>query len=882
MSYKRELLMLGVPELDTRAFVRDGGGNIKPQTGGGSAPAQPSSTTQNVVNVPEYIRPYVESTLGRAQALTTGAQYQPYDPSQRFAEATPMQQQSYDAAAQLGPSQQLGQATGAAQQAITQAGTAGVDASNLMNTALGYGGAAAGLGAQYNQAATDAGTVGSFMSPYMQNVVDIQKQEAIRDYQKQVPELQAAATRAGAYGGSRQAIMQAEGQRNLMQNLGDIQGRGQQAAYEQALQSMQFGSQMGLQGLQTGLQGVGQGINAAQLGLQGAGTMLQGAGTLGQLGQTEFGQRTGTIELQNALGTQQQQQQQQLKDFDYQQYLDELNFPYTQLAFMSDMTRGLPVSQSAQTVYQQQPSSNAQLLGAGLQAFGYLNRAQGGKIDKPVRRYAEGGTVSGAAFDDMTPDESAATIASMSDQQLAAYARTVKDAVTLSLIQAEQRKRQNMRAPQGQIPMSTVAQDTAAAGIGAMLPQGAMQSQAASPVPSGGIAAFADGGVVMGGYKLPYDPRPQGTNVPEAIREWWRGTSQSAPAAPAGVNDYVEALRRGAPAPGSMAPPAQPTEVGPSMPPSDTAPTVGAAPAGPSTPPPQTPPRAEPAVQSDGRPAPAPAQPAPAPAPVPAAQAGSFDDYVKGLETVIGTNEAEAEYTKAMRQGLDDRQARIAAMEKRGQMDALIAAGVAMMNSPTMADALAKGSAAGFQALKQAEDAQADLQAGYEEAKDAQTKYELALKRDDRKTATDMYTKYQAIEQANLDRAQRLQIAQAELGVRREQIAATLASGRGVDELNRYNKVSTILKREFPNIDEARQRIAMAPNGKPLDADVKMINAYKQRELDLLKQANLGDWGADRSQSKWTPGQVYEDGNGNKARFSGYDAQGNERWDELE
>ena len=73
-----------------------------------------------------------------------------------------------------------------------------------------------------------------YMSPYQQQVVEQQKQEAIRDYQKQQPGQSAAAFQAGAGRGTRSALLQAEAQRNLQNQLGDIQAKGSQAAFENA------------------------------------------------------------------------------------------------------------------------------------------------------------------------------------------------------------------------------------------------------------------------------------------------------------------------------------------------------------------------------------------------------------------------------------------------------------------------------------------------------------------------------------------------------------------------------------------------------------------------------------------------------------------------
>jgi hypothetical protein len=77
----------------------------------------------------------------------------------------------------------------------------------------------------------DQGTAASYMSPYQQNVTDIQKREADRAYKQQANELNAQAVKSGAFGGSRQAIQQAEAARNQNMLLNDIQAKGSQDAY---------------------------------------------------------------------------------------------------------------------------------------------------------------------------------------------------------------------------------------------------------------------------------------------------------------------------------------------------------------------------------------------------------------------------------------------------------------------------------------------------------------------------------------------------------------------------------------------------------------------------------------------------------------------------
>jgi hypothetical protein len=157
----------------------------------------------------------------------------------------------------------------------------------------GYGGRGAlaaeqgfGAGEQFARQATDPYATQAYMSPYMQNVVDFQKQSALRDFQIAQPMRQAQAVGAGAFGGSRQAIVDAEAQRNLNTQLQGIQATGTQKAFEDAQRQQQFGAQLGLQGLQAGYGGLGLGMQGAGVGISGLGTALQGQqGRMQGLGQ---------------------------------------------------------------------------------------------------------------------------------------------------------------------------------------------------------------------------------------------------------------------------------------------------------------------------------------------------------------------------------------------------------------------------------------------------------------------------------------------------------------------------------------------------------------------------------------------------------------------
>lgn len=445
------------------------------------------------------IAPYAEQLLGSAAGSifqyqtdpTTGqvatdasgmpiiSGFQPYQQYQgeRFAQFTPMQQQAFEGAATMTSAPQL-------QDATAMAGLAGLGA---LNTSYTYAPVmsqytapeaykptqftAPGVSTrdlqQYQMAPAERvrtqsfarpGAAESFMSPYMQNVVNEQQQAAQREADIQKQTLGAQFAQAGAYGGGRFGVQQARMAEALARQKGDIQAQGLQQAYQQAQQQFNAEQQARLQaqmanqqaGLATGQQnlaallgvqqfgaqqdiqaqlanqqaamqaqqlaeqsqqyGYGQAaqanalgaqygqaaaqLNAQQgqfgagLGLQGLQTALQSAQGLGQLGQTAYTQEMGINALQNQYGTQQQQQIQNILGSQYQDFLNYQNYPYKQLGFMSDILRGVPLTQTGSSLYQAPPSTTSQLAGLGTAAIGASKLglfAKGGSVkDTPA------------------------------------------------------------------------------------------------------------------------------------------------------------------------------------------------------------------------------------------------------------------------------------------------------------------------------------------------------------------------------------------------------------------------------------------------------------------------------------------------------------------
>ena len=405
MSYsRRQLEALGEPLGESVTRVKPGG-----RIYGGGDSAAPTSMTQTSLTYGEEFQPFAKELMKRAGALAS----QPYERYQynRIAGFDPMQLQAQQAAANMRVSPYLGQAGGIAGNVANRAMNINYTPAQFREERVAAERAAAERATTGRF--TDPGVAQSYMSPYMQNVVDIQKREAQRAADIAGTQRGAEAVRSGAFGGSRQAIMEAEAQRNLAQQMSDIQARGSQAAYEQAAQQFQTDEQRNLAmqqaniqaqlqaalanqqtGLAAALANQAKNLEAQQLseqsrqfgadlGLRGLQTALQGSGQLGQLGQQQFGQAKDIVGMQATAGAERQAMQQRKFQQDYEDFLQQKKFPYQQLQFAQEMLRGMPMS-STESIYRAPASAASQLGGLaamylGGQRAGYF--AGGGLTD---------------------------------------------------------------------------------------------------------------------------------------------------------------------------------------------------------------------------------------------------------------------------------------------------------------------------------------------------------------------------------------------------------------------------------------------------------------------------------------------------------------------
>tara|TARA_R110000851_G_scaffold50542_4_gene120660 strand:+ start:495 stop:2081 length:1587 start_codon:yes stop_codon:yes gene_type:complete len=262
---------------------------------GGGGSSQPADQTVYSTDLPEYVEPYFKRLLQRGEAESLQG-YTPYG-GQRLSYFSPDEMQSQAMVrgfAQAGTPDAFTKAKTAYEgQGTTTSGFTQGDVSSGYAAPMAgptgyasptggpmglysapqtgpttYGGAT--LGSGYTAGSFDPGytaqtrasqyggpsgidpltyeqNIQRFMSPYQQNVIDIQKREARRLSDVAASKIQDAASASGGLGGYREAIMQSERERNLGQQLGDIQQKGSQAAYESAQRQLAAERQFGVQ-----------------------------------------------------------------------------------------------------------------------------------------------------------------------------------------------------------------------------------------------------------------------------------------------------------------------------------------------------------------------------------------------------------------------------------------------------------------------------------------------------------------------------------------------------------------------------------------------------------------------------------------------------------
>ena len=384
-------------------------------SGGSSAPTEQTVYSESL---PPYVEPYFTRLLQRTEAESL----QPYTPygASRIAYFSPDElsaQAMTRGYAQAGTPEAFRQAQGI---------LGGIDTSrDSQYTAgtfdTGYDPAVRTSGYTANVPTSTYQPIGfeqnltRFMSPYQQAVTDVAKREAIRSSDILGEQTRAQAAQAGGLGGYREAILQAERERNLGQRLDDLQVTGGQRAFDAATrqlgleraadlsaaqlgvqqlglaeqagqrqeqlaqQAFAFGEQARQRAAQLGLSAQAQeeaarqaqerlGQSAFQLQGQIGQQVAAGLGSLGEATQRDVQQRLAAL---TGIGAQQRALQQASLDIGYEDFLRQQDLPQQRLGFFSNILRGVPVQpQRTVSQFQQQPGLFQQALGLGLGGLG--------------------------------------------------------------------------------------------------------------------------------------------------------------------------------------------------------------------------------------------------------------------------------------------------------------------------------------------------------------------------------------------------------------------------------------------------------------------------------------------------------------------------------
>ena len=265
------------------------GETTNPTTGTTNVDPMAGQETGTESSLSNWAGPYVTDMLGRGQAMAN----QPY--------------QAYMGPLTAGPS--------AAESAAFQ-GIAGLSIPTDQ------------MGAYVPQQFT-AESAQQYMNPYLMASLQPQIDEARRQAEIQRVQNAGRLTQAGAFGGSRQAVMESEGNRNLLQNLAGVTGTGYASAYDRAMQ--QFNTEQG-----------------RQMEAQTA------ANTYGLAGLTKQAELGG---IERGIG-------QAGMDADRMQFEEERDFPFKQVQYMQSLLQDLPIA--AQSYSYMQPSQLSSVLsGAG-------------------------------------------------------------------------------------------------------------------------------------------------------------------------------------------------------------------------------------------------------------------------------------------------------------------------------------------------------------------------------------------------------------------------------------------------------------------------------------------------------------------------------------
>ena len=233
--------------------------------------------------------------------------------------------------------------------------------------------------------------LGSYMSPYTQNVIDRGQMDIERQRQMASNTLGAQAQAAGAFGGSRQAVQEGVLAGEALRQSADLSAAQRQQAFNQALQSAQFdigetqaartlASQQGMTAATLGQQAReaaaarAQAANAANYQGQfaAAGIQSAAANAMGSLAGNRLQSELAGLGAQMAAGEQQRALEQAQLQADYAMFQEQQAYPMTQLNALLSAGSGIPTGLG--TVTQRDPFGMLNPFGSLLGGVGAVGR----------------------------------------------------------------------------------------------------------------------------------------------------------------------------------------------------------------------------------------------------------------------------------------------------------------------------------------------------------------------------------------------------------------------------------------------------------------------------------------------------------------------------
>lgn len=330
--------------------------------GGGGGDTKQTSYTSTL---PEYAKPYYQELLkqtGKTVFTTdekgnvTGIKSGEGMPEQTVAGITPEQLAAWQKIGALQSPEEFEQARTGMTTALGQGQEYGLRG---LNQALAYDPTTRTFGQDYyNQ----------YANPYQQDVINTALREARLKAEMDKAAQMRASIGKGTFGGARQALLQAEADRNTAQTLSDIQYKGMADAWQKAQEQFNAEEARRQQALQYQA-GLGKEVGLAGLNLQ-----SEMSKALGALGTAKQEANLARLKAQEAVGTTKQAQKQKEADVQYQNAMAKYNYAKQQLQFYSDILRGnAQALGSTQVQYTPAPSTISQVGGLGLAGLGLYN-----------------------------------------------------------------------------------------------------------------------------------------------------------------------------------------------------------------------------------------------------------------------------------------------------------------------------------------------------------------------------------------------------------------------------------------------------------------------------------------------------------------------------